>query len=249
MPTRKSADEIEKMRRAGRIAAEVLRRVASSIEPGCTKTQDLDRVARRAVAELGAEASFLGYRGYPASICVSVNEEVVHGIPGRRVLHDGDLVSLDFGALCEGFHGDSAITVAVGATAKEAERLIDASQKALAAGIAGARARNRISDVSNAIQQRTEQVGFSVIRDLCGHGIGRDLHEEPQIMNFGLPGQGVVLEPGMTLAIEPMICAGSWEVTTRDDGWTVVTRDGSLSAHCEHTVLVTESEPEILTEL
>jgi methionyl aminopeptidase len=237
------------MRRAGRVAAEVLKHVAGLIVPGRTKTRDLDIAARDAVSRLGAKPSFLGYRGYPAGICVSVNDEVVHGIPGSRVVQDGDIVSLDFGAYCEGFHGDKAVTVAVGKVSKEARRLTGLAEQALAAGVAQARAGNHLSDVSHAIQECTERAGFSVVRDLCGHGVGTDLHEEPQIMNYGPPGEGIVLEPGMALAIEPMICAGSWQVATREDGWTVVTRDGSLSAHFEHTVLVTEAEPEILTAL
>jgi methionyl aminopeptidase len=235
------------MRCAGRIVAKVLRRVTELLEPGRTETRDLDRAVRKAVARLGAKASFLGYKGYPASVCVSVNDEVVHGIPGRRVLQKGDLVSIDFGAFYRGLHADAAITVAVGAPTKEAERLMGAAKGALDAGIAQAKARNRISDVSHAIQERAERDGFSVIRDLCGHGVGRELHEPPQIMNYGPPGEGMVLEPGMTLAIEPMISAGSWEVKTLSDGWTVVTKDGSQAAHFEHTVLVTQGEPEILT--
>jgi methionyl aminopeptidase len=244
---RKSPEEIAKMRRAGRIVADVRARVAASVRPGMT-TKDLDRVAEEATQAAGATPSFLGYRGFPASICTSVNNEIVHGIPGGRVLRDGDLLSLDFGAIWQGYHADSAITVFVGEPpSAEAEKLVRVTEEALEAAIGVIRVGNRLSDIGHTVQQVVEGVGFSVVREYVGHGVGQSLHEDPQIPNYGPPGRGPELRPGLVLAVEPMVNLGGWETRMLDDGWTVVTADGSLSAHFEHTIVVGEDGPEVLT--
>jgi methionyl aminopeptidase len=243
----KSAQEIATMRQAGRIVALTLAALAERIRPGMA-TLELDRLAEQMLTQEGAIPSFKGYRGFPASLCVSINDEVVHGIPGKRLLREGDIVSLDVGAIYQGYQGDAAITVGVGRLSKRAVALIEAAKGALAAGIAAARAGNRLSDISWAIQSYAEARGFSVVREYVGHGIGRDMHEDPQIPNFGLPGQGVLLKPGMTFALEPMLNTGGYAVRVKSDNWTVVTMDGGLSAHYEHTIAVTEGEPEILTQ-
>ncbi|HVP91234.1 MAG TPA: type I methionyl aminopeptidase [Terriglobales bacterium] len=242
----KSAAELELMRQAGRIAARVLGELGPLVQPGI-RTRDLDVYAEKRTRELGAVPAFKGYRGYPASVCVSVNEEVIHGIPSGRILQEGDIVSLDFGVLYEGFYSDSALTVPAGRAGAEALRLIAAARRSFWKGLEEVREGGRLSDVSAAIQGSVEGEGFSIIRQFVGHGIGRALHEEPQIPNFGPSGRGPRLRPGMTLAIEPMIAAGGWEVDVLDDGWTAVTKDRSLSAHYEHTVALTESGPEVLT--
>jgi methionyl aminopeptidase len=244
---RKSPEEVAKMRRAGRIVADVRAEVAAAVRPGLA-TRDLDRVAEEATKAAGATPSFLGYRGFPASICTSVNDEIVHGIPGERVLRDGDLLSLDFGAIWEGYHADSAITLFVGEPpSAEAEKLVRVTEEALEAAIGMARVGNRLSDIGHTVQQVVEGVGFSVVREYVGHGIGQSLHEDPQIPNYGLPGRGPELRPGLVLAVEPMVNLGGWETRMLDDGWTVVTADGSLSAHFEHTIAVGDDGPEILT--
>ena len=242
----KSAAELEAMRQSSRIVATVLAELEPLVRPGI-RTRDLDLYAEKRTRELGAVPAFKGYRGYPASVCVSVNEEIIHGIPSGRILQDGDVVSLDFGVLFEGFYGDSAVTVPVGRVPEEAARLIASARQAFFKGFEQVREGNRLSDVSAAVQRSVEGDGFSVIRQFVGHGIGPALHEEPQIPNFGAPGRGPKLRPGMTLAIEPMIALGGWEVEVLEDGWTAVTKDRSLSAHYEHTVALTEEGPEILT--
>ena len=242
----KSAAELELMRQAGRIAARVLGELGPLVRPGI-RTRDLDVYAEKRTRELGAVPAFKGYRGYPASVCVSVNEEVIHGIPSGRILQEGDIVSLDFGVLYEGFYSDSALTVPAGRAGAEAVRLIAAARRSFWKGLGEVREGNRLSDVSAAIQRSVEGEGFSIIRQFVGHGIGRALHEEPQIPNFGPAGRGPRLRPGMALAIEPMIAAGGWEVDVLEDGWTAVTKDRSLSAHYEHTVALTDNGPEVLT--
>lgn len=244
----KSPREITQMRGAGRVVAAVLDEVGKKVRPGIT-TAELDDIAVSEVKKRGAEASFKGYRGFPASICTSVNEEVVHGIPGSRVLQEGEIISLDFGALMNGFHGDAAVTVGVGKISTEAQKIIDATQGALQAGIAAARIGARLGDVSAAIQSYAEARGFSVVREYVGHGIGRELHEDPQVPNFGVTGEGPVLQKGMTMALEPMLNAGGWRTSVAEDKWTVVTADGRLSAHFEHTIVIDENGPGILTKL
>lgn len=236
------------MRRAGRIVAGLLEHLVRLVRPG-VKTKELDGAARAYLRAAGAQSAFLGYRGFPAAICVSINEEVVHGIPGERRIADGDLVSLDVGAIHDGLYGDAAITVPVGAVSPQARRLMDATRRALEAGVAQARVGQRLSDISHAVQRVVEQEGFGVVRDFVGHGIGRALHEEPAIPNFGPPGTGPRLQPGMVLAIEPMVTAGAYAVEVLSDGWTAVTKDRSLAAHIEHTVAVTERGPDVLTAL
>ena len=242
----KSAREVAVMREAGRIVAAVLEAVTKAVRPGVT-TAELDDIAAHGVAKRGATASFKGYRGFPASICTSVNEEVVHGIPGGRVLNEGDIVSLDFGASLNGFHGDSAITLGVGRISPEARKIIEAARGALEAGIAAAQIGARLGDVSAAIQSHAESNGFSVVREYVGHGIGRALHEDPQVPNFGVGGEGPLLQEGMTIALEPMLNAGDWRTRVAGDNWTVVTADGRLSAHFEHTIAIDEKGPDILT--
>jgi methionyl aminopeptidase len=243
---RKSKVEIETMARAGRVVAETLRRLGERMEPGVT-TKELDDVAEDYIRSQGGVPTFKGYRGFPASICASPNSMVVHGIPGSYRLDEGDLLSIDVGVTLGGFVADSAYTFAVGEVDGEAKRLLEVCQAALAAGIAEARADNHVQDISAAVQRTTEEAGFSVVRSLVGHGIGRSMHEEPQVPNFGEPGRGPLLAPGMTLAIEPMINAGGPDVWVADDRWSISTGDGSLSAHFEHTVAVTENGPLVLT--
>jgi methionyl aminopeptidase len=244
----KSAEEIAKMRKAGRVVAGTIDRVVAAVRPGIT-TADLDAVAEAFIDSQGAIPSFKGYKGFPASICVSINDEVVHGIPSpRRVLAEGDLVSLDFGAIWEGFHADSALTMFVGdPPSAEAEKLVRATEEALEAGISQIGPGVRLSDVGAAVQQVAEGAGFSVVREYVGHGIGRSLHEDPQIANYGEPGRGPLIKPGLVVAVEPMVNIGGWETRVLADDWTVVTEDGSLSAHFEHTIAVTEDGREVLT--
>jgi methionyl aminopeptidase len=244
----KSAQEISVMREAGRILAAVIEALAKEVRPGVT-TGELDSVAVRELKKRGAVASFKGYRGFPASICTSVNEEVVHGIPGGRVLKAGDIISLDVGAMVDGFHADAAVTLGVGAISVDAQKLIVATKGALEAGIAAARNGARLGDVSAAIQSYAESRNFSVVREYVGHGIGRDLHEDPQVPNFGIAGEGILLKKGMTVALEPMLNAGVWRTRLADNKWTVLTADGKLSAHFEHTIAINDSVPEILTML
>jgi len=246
MITYKSAAEIEAMRQSGRIVATVLGELEPLVRPGL-RTRDLDLYAEKRTRELGAVPAFKGYRGYPASVCVSVNEEIIHGIPSGRILQEGDIVSLDFGALYEGFYSDSALTVPVGRTSPEAARLIATVERSFHQGLERMREGRRLSDISAAIQEAVEGEGFSVIRQFVGHGIGRALHEEPQVPNFGPAGGGPKVRPGLILAIEPMIAAGGPDVEVLEDGWTAVTRDRRLAAHYEHTVALTEDGPEILT--
>lgn len=243
----KKPEEIEKMRAAGKVVAQTLAGLASSIVPGKTTTKDLDDLAQSLLANAGARASFKGYRGYPATICASVNEEVVHGIPSPRVLKAGDVCGIDLGAIVNGYHGDAALTVPVGDISDEAKSLLRVTREALFAGIEQARPGKRLGDISAAIQLYVERHGYSVVRDLVGHGIGKDMHEDPQVPNFGRAGQGVQLKEGMTLAIEPMVNIGGPAIQTLLDHWTIVTRDRSLSAHFEHTVAITRNGPDILT--
>jgi methionyl aminopeptidase len=242
----KSEREITVMRRAGRIVAAVLEILSKQIKPGM-KTKELDVIAAREVNRLGGTPSFKGYHGYPANLCVSVNDEIVHGIPGERVLREGDVVSLDMGAIYNGFQGDGALTVGVGKVSPRAQGLIDTTREALHAGIAAAHPGARLGDVSAVIQHYAESRGYSVVREYSGHGIGREMHEEPQIPNFGPAGIGPVLRKGMTLALEPMVNLGDWHTRVAADDWTVLTADGSLSAHFEHTIAVTENGAEVLT--
>jgi len=243
----KSEREIAVMRQAGRIVATVLNILSQRLRPGM-KTKELDVIAAEEVGKLGAKPSFKGYRGFPANLCVSVNDEIVHGIPGERILGEGDIVSLDLGALFMGFQGDAAVTVGLGKISPKARDLMETTEGALKAGIATARRGARLGDISVAIQNYAESRGYSVVREYTGHGIGREMHEEPQIPNFGLPGTGPVLEKGMALALEPMVNAGDWRTRVGDDHWTVLTADGSLSAHFEHTIAITDGEAEVLTD-
>jgi len=248
----KSDEEIALMREAGRITAKVLNTVTASVKAG-VRTEELDTVAEKETRLYGAKPSFKGYRGYPANICVSVNDEIVHGIPDKRVLKEGDIVSIDFGVIYKGFQGDCARTVGVGVITSEAKNLIETTRGALKAGITAAKAGTRLGDISAAIEEYAESRGYSVVREYTGHGIGRQMHEDPQVPNttksvLGLiKGTGPVLKKGMTLALEPMINIGGWETKVDDNMWTVRTRDGSLSAHFEDTIAITDSEPEVLT--
>ncbi len=244
--TIKSEEEIAVMRQAGRIVGKILGILVREVRPGM-RTREFDIVAARELEKAGAISSFKGYRGYPATVCVSVNDEIVHGIPGKRVLREGDVVSLDFGAIYNGFHGDSAVTVGVGRVGAEAGKLMEAGEGALEAGLSAARAGKRLGDISAAIQGYAESRGYSVVREYTGHGIGREMHEDPLVHNFGAPGTGPLLKKGMTLALEPMLNAGDWHTRVADDHWTVLTADGSLSVHYEHTIAITDSEAEVLT--
>ena len=243
----KSAEEIAAMRQAGRIVATVLKILTDEVRPGM-KTKELDNIAEKELERLGARSSFKGYRGFPANLCVSVNDEIVHGIPGKRILQEGNIVSLDFGAIFMDFQGDAAVTVGVGEIGTPAKQLMQAARGSLEAGIAEARSGATLGDISAAIQNYAESREFSIVREYTGHGIGREMHEEPQIPNFGSPGTGPVLKKGMTLAIEPMLNAKDWHTRLGDDRWTVLTADGSLSAHFEHTIVITDNEPEVLTK-
>ncbi|MBC7360869.1 MAG: type I methionyl aminopeptidase [Candidatus Aminicenantes bacterium] len=242
----KSEAEIEMMRKSSQIVAKVLSELKELVKPG-VETRELDIYAENRARELGAVPAFKGYRGYPASLCVSINEEIVHGIPSSRKLKEGDIVSLDFGVVYQGYYGDAAITLPVGQVSDLARKLIEVAERSFYRGLEQMKEGNRLSDISAAIQAEVEKAGFSVIRAFVGHGIGRSLHEEPQVPNFGLPGHGPRIKPGLTLAIEPMIAAGHWEVEVLDDGWTAVTQDRSLAAHYEHTVALTDNGVEILT--
>jgi len=242
----KSAGEIAAMRRAGMVVASILKILSKEIRSGMTTSQ-LDDIALRELTRYGAIPSFKGYRGFPATVCVSINEEIVHGIPGERVIQEGDIVSLDFGAIVDGFHGDAALTVGVGSISPQAKQLLQITKSCLEVGISVARAGAHLGDISAAIQHCAESRGFSVVREYTGHGIGREMHEEPQIPNFGPPGQGPVLHKGMALAIEPMVNIGGWQTKVKDDHWTVVTADGNLSAHFEKTIAITDGEAEVLT--
>jgi methionyl aminopeptidase len=242
----KTKSEIETMRKANQIVARVLERLSCEALPGVT-TLSLDRLAESMCREAGAEPAFKGYRGYPFSLCASVNEQVVHGFPNERPLAEGDILGMDFGVRFQGFYGDSAVTVAIGQISDTASRLMEITRQSLRNGIAAARVGNRLFDIGYAVQKTVEAAGFSVVRQFVGHGIGREMHEEPQIPNFGRAGEGLRLRAGMTLAIEPMVNAGGYEVEILDDGWTAVTRDGSLSAHFEHTIAITENGPVILS--
>lgn len=243
----KTEEEITVMRQAGRIVATILKILSRQVKPGM-ETRELDIITARELKKLGAKPSFEGYRGFPANLCVSVNDEIVHGIPGKRVLREGDIVSLDFGAIFKGFQADAAVTVAVGKISPAAKQLIETTEGALQAGISAAHAGARLGDISAAIQNYAESKNYSVVREYTGHGIGREMHEEPQIPNFGLPGSGPLLKKGMTLALEPMVNAGDWHTRRGDDHWLVFTADGSLSAHFEHTIAITDNEPEVLTK-
>ena len=248
----KSKEDLECMRRAGQIVAEVLQRLQDEVKPGVT-TLDLDRIAEEMTRKRGAVPAFKGYRVgtrvFPASLCVSINEEVVHGIPASRALKEGDIVGLDFGVSVEGYFGDAAVTLPVGKISPEARHLLDATRGSLWQGIRTINVGSRLGDLSHAIQSYAEGAGLSVVREFVGHGIGRRLHEEPQVPNFGEPGRGRLLREGMVLAIEPMLNLGEPGVMVKDDGWTAVTRDGSLSAHFEHSVAITAEGPVVLTQL
>ncbi|HQL91027.1 MAG TPA: type I methionyl aminopeptidase [Syntrophales bacterium] len=244
----KSRQEIEKMRKSNALVAVILEELAKKIRPG-VKTIELDRLSEQMALKRGARPAFKGYRGYPYSLCTSVNSEVVHGMPSERELMEGDIVSLDFGVLHDGYYGDAAVTVPVGEISPAARRLLRVTEEALYRGISEARAGNRIGDISAAIQGHVEAAGFSVVRDLVGHGIGKSLHEDPQVPNYGSSGRGIELKPGMVFAIEPMVNEGTYRVDVLRDGWTVVTADGKLSAHFEHSVAVTENGPVILSRI
>jgi len=243
---RKSPSEIERMARAGRVVAETLALLAEHVRLGVT-TAELDALADEFVVSQGGHPTFKGYRGYPAATCLSPNEMIVHGIPGPYALAEGDILSADVGVTLDGFVADSAYTFSVGDVSPEAERLLDVCQAALSTGVEQCRAGNRLSDISHAVQKVTEGAGFSVVRSLVGHGVGRSMHEDPQIPNYGPPGRGPLLSEGMVFAVEPMITAGGPEIVVHDDEWSISTADGSLAAHFEHTVAVTESGPRILT--
>ena len=246
MIIRKATGEIERMARAGEVVADTLALIGDHARPGVT-TQELDDLADEFIRSRGGTPTFKGYRGYPASICTSPNEMVVHGIPGPYTLKDGDILSVDVGVTLDGFVADSAYTFPIGDVSAEAERLLEGCQAALAAGIEQCRVGNRLSDISHAIQVTTEEQGFSVVRSLVGHGVGRSMHEEPQIPNYGEPGRGPLLAEGMTFAIEPMITAGGPDVVLHDDEWSISSADESLAAHFEHTVAITADGPRILT--
>jgi methionyl aminopeptidase len=246
MITIKNERELVSMRKACKITAAARALAGEMVRPGVS-TKAIDRAVHEYIVSQGAKPSFLHYNGYPASVCVSVNDVVIHGIPGGYILKEGDIVSVDVGAFYEGFNGDCAATYACGAISTEAQRLIDVTRQSFFEGIAQARKGNRVQDISHAVQTYVESNGFAVVRSFVGHGVGRKMHEEPEVPNFGDPGRGPRLLPGMTIAVEPMVCAGTYDVRVLKDGWTTVTADGKLSAHYENTVLITDGEPEILT--
>jgi methionyl aminopeptidase len=246
--TLKSPEQIASMRRAGRVVGEMLQACADAARPGIT-TNDLDKVARGVLAKRKAKSNFLGYHGYPAVICTSPNNVIVHGIPGNYRLEEGDIISIDCGAIIDGWHGDAARTIPVGEISEEARKLITVTEESLWAGIQHVRAGARLTDIGHAVQTVAEGAGFSVVREYVGHGIGRAMHEEPQVPNYGEPGKGIKLKVGHVLAVEPMVNLGSCETQLNDDGWTVITADGSLSAHFEHSIAVTDDGPEVLTVL
>jgi len=242
----KSEHEIELMRRAGKITAAARALAGEMVKPGVT-THEIDRAVFKFIRSQGATPSFLGYSGYPASVCVSVNDEIIHGIPGKRVLKEGDIVSVDVGAFIGGFHGDCAATYACGEISAEAQKLIDVTRQSFFEGIKFAREGNHLSDISHAVQEYVEANGFTVVREYVGHGIGRNMHEAPEVPNFGTAGHGPRLLHGMTLAVEPMVNAGAAAIKQMSDGWTVKTRDGKYAAHYENTILITTGDPELLT--
>jgi len=244
----KQPDEIEKARASNRIVAEVLSVLREKVRPGVT-TRELDKIAEGVTEKRGAKPAFKGYRGYPYSLCASVNEEVVHGMPSNRILVEGDIIGLDYGVCYQGLYGDSAITLPVGKVSESAIRLMQVTEQSLYAAIDQACDGNRLGDISAAVQETVEAAGYSVVRDFVGHGIGKSMHEDPQIPNFGKKGRGIELKRGMILAIEPMVNAGRYKVKILSDGWTVITADGSLSAHFEHSVAITDNGPEILSKL
>lgn len=246
--TIKSPQELQYMRQAGKVVAATLDLLVRSLRPGMT-TKELDIISAREIRRWGAKPAFLGYRGYPATICVSVNHEIVHGIPGNKVIKEGDIVSLDVGAVVNGFFGDAAVTAGVGKMSQEAQALIDITREALELAIKLARPGVRTGDLGAAIQEFVESRGYSVVREYVGHGIGRALHEDPQVPNYGIPGRGPMLQEGMTIAIEPMVNMGGWRTRLLEDNWTVVTADGSLSAHFENTILIAKDGAEVLTKL
>jgi methionyl aminopeptidase len=243
----KRPEEIEKMRAAGKVVAQALKAMNEAIVPGKTTMLELDAIAAKIIEDAGGSPSFLGYKGYPAATCISINEVVVHGIPSERVLQEGDIVGLDLGVCLDGWIGDSAWTFPVGEISPDAQRLLNVTRESLYQGIAKAKIGNRIGDISHAVQKYVESHGYGVVRDLVGHGIGRSMHEEPSVPNFGKPGTGPVLREGMTICIEPMVSQGTWKVKTLPDQWTMVTADGKLAAHFEHMVAITRSGPDILT--
>jgi methionyl aminopeptidase len=242
----KTPEEVAKMRASGRVTARALRSLVEAVRPGVT-TKEIDRLAEERIRSQGGEPAFLGYQGFKGSVCCSVNDEVVHGIPSGRTLVDGDLLKIDIGSLVDGWYSDMACTVPVGHVSEEAEKLVATTEESLGIGIAQVRPGAHISDIGHAVQKFVEGRGYGIVRALVGHGIGNRLHEEPAVPNFGRPGAGVVLKPGMVLAIEPMVNCGTWEVRTKPDGWTVVTADGRLSAHFEHTVAVIPGGYQVLT--
>jgi len=247
MITIKNSAQIAKMREAGAMLHEVLTQLRGKIQPGVS-TKELDQFAEKLIRSFGAIPSFLNYQGFPASICTSVDSQVVHGIPSKQtVLKEGQIVSVDCGLILDGWQSDSAFTAGVGKISDEAQRLIDVTEESFFAAVDAAREGNRVSDIGHAVQEYVESRGFSTVRALCGHGIGREMHEDPSVPNYGIPGHGVRLRRGMTIAIEPMIAAGDYHVKTLRDGWTVVTTDGSLCSHYEHTVCITDGEPELLS--
>ena len=246
MITLKSTREIDAMRRAGKITAAARALAGDMVKPGVT-TREIDTAVRRFIRSQGAEPSFLGYNGYPASVCVSVNDEVIHGIPGERALEEGDVVSIDVGAYIDGFHGDCAATYACGTISDEARRLIDVTRQSFFEGVKFAREGCRVSDIGHAVQEYVEANGFSVVREYVGHGVGRQMHEAPEVPNYGAPGHGPKLLRGMTIAVEPMVNMGSANIRQLSDGWTVTTADGKYAAHYENTLLITSGEPELLT--
>ncbi len=245
--TIKSAQELDAMRLAGSIVGAALTLLKRSVEPGIS-TRELDNIAYKEILSHGAKPAFKGYHGFPGTICASVNEEIVHGIPGKRTLQEGDIIKMDVGATIDGFIGDAAVSVAVGQVSEEAIALMDTTRLSLEEGIQAARPGNRIGDIGAAVQTYSEARGYGVVREFVGHGIGRFLHEDPQVPNYGQAGRGLLLRPGMCIAIEPMLNVGDWHTRILDDNWTVVTADGSLSAHFEHTIAITEDGPEILTK-